>query len=119
VADGLGNAHFTVWKRAPKIEVIDHAIGGGHEVGDFLGLIRRHVQHLHPSASDFNLVVMPIAVPFLERDMSAGEFLGVDPLHLDKVGVGLDGVVNQALNLWVGSHHLAVMVVRPHLFAVH
>src|ERR1700681_4005646 len=67
--DRLGDTHFAGGQSAAKIEMIDHSVSGGEKVGDLLGLVRRQVKNLHPSACDLNLVIMPVFVPFLQRHL--------------------------------------------------
>ena len=44
--DRLGDTHFAGGKRAAKIEVIDHAVGGSDKVSDLLDLVRRQVSEI-------------------------------------------------------------------------
>src|ERR1700716_4059786 len=70
--DRRGDTHFAGGQRAAKIEVIDHPISSSDKVSALPGLIRWQVKHLHPSAGDLNLVVVPVFVPFLQRYLIPG-----------------------------------------------
>src|SRR3989442_928056 len=54
----------------------------------------------------------------LQRDCRTSQLLGVNPFDLRQPGIGIGGLINQANNLRIRRHHLAVMMVRAHLLAI-
>src|SRR5207253_11187409 len=69
-------------------------------------------------SGDLHRVVVPVLVPVLQRDCRTSQLLGVNPFDLRQPGIGIGGLINQANNLRIRRHHLAVMMVRAHLLAI-
>src|SRR5437868_1185486 len=58
VSHGLRKQDFAgIWHLAIERDVDDVAIGLRHDVGHFLRLVVRHIEHLHASAADLNRMV--------------------------------------------------------------
>src|SRR5581483_1298745 len=119
VADRLRHGHLAVGQIAILVEVIDQPVGGGHGLGNFGGLVVGQVEHLHAPAGDLDGVVVPVLVPVAQRHLVAHQLLGVNPLHLRKLGVGIGGIVDQAHDLRIGVVHFAIVMVGAHFVSIH
>src|SRR5207245_10621341 len=82
---------------APEME--DDAVRRRDQVGDLLGLVRRHVEHLYAAGRDFLRVVVPVLVPVGDRHGSGPRYgLGEDVIDLVEPGAGLVGLIAEALD---------------------
>src|SRR6267143_4367542 len=119
VTDGLRHSDFAVWELSVILDVVDDPVGGRNQVGDFLGLVWRQIEHLHASAGDFHSMVVPEAVPRLAINRRPCKLLGNNEFDLSHGGICVSRVVNLAHYVRIGCDDFAIVMVGAHNVAVH
>src|SRR5882672_459712 len=114
VPDGLRHSDFAVWELSVIFDVVDDPVGGRNQVGDFLGLVRRQIEHLHASAGDFHSMVVPEAVPRLTINRRPCKLLGNNEFDLSHRGIWVSRVVDLAHDVRIGCDDFAIVMVGAH-----
>ncbi len=73
------------------------AVGLRSRFRNRFGLLWRPIEHLHAPAGNFQRVIMVVLVPKVEPDIRPCHRLGDHVLDLHRQGLGIGGLVNQAL----------------------
>ena len=90
VSDGLRVPDYAVGRLGSiRPEMVDNAVCLRSNRSNFLGLGLWHIEYLHATCGNFDLVVMIVPVPGLKRGPGAGHGLGDEILDIRQGGVGI------------------------------